>query len=220
MIQGAALSCASSADRRDPLKAELEDLRKLHESEAAPKCRPGTVAPCFDGPPESAGRGICRAGERRCSESGHWGPCKGQILPKARELCNELDDDCNGVVDDGFPRVGSACEVGVGACKATGVYQCRADKSTADCSVRPKAPRPEVCDGVDNDCDGKIDEDPQDAGQACNTGQPGLCQAGRMQCVNAELRCVALRSGTQEICNQRDDDCDGLVDEDCVPASP
>jgi hypothetical protein len=73
------------------------------------------------------------------------------------EICDGNDNDCNGVVDDGFST--GACTVGTGACEASGQYVC-VDDDTAECSVTPGAPTDEVCaDGVDNDCDGAVDED-------------------------------------------------------------
>ena len=211
-------SCASSADRRDPVKEELEQLKNSRVSQGDQECRPGHVGACFTGPDEAAGRGICQDGQHECSATGYWGPCKGQTLPKPLELCNDLDDDCNGVIDDGFPRMGTKCEVGIGECKAVGVYACRADGTAADCSVRPKDMSAEICDGKDNDCDGQIDEaDTNGNGDWCDTRKPGACRAGRIKCVSGDTVCLPQKTATHEVCNRIDDDCDGLVDEDCVP---
>jgi hypothetical protein len=139
-------------------------------------------------------------------------------MPKARELCNGLDDDCNGVIDDGFPRIGSPCDEGQGECKVSGVYVCRADGTHADCSVRARAPAAEVCDGKDNDCNGTVD-DPQivNSGKPCDTGKPGACKRGHEICVAAEIHCIPDTDARHEVCNKIDDDCDGTIDEACVP---
>lgn len=87
------------------------------------------------------------------------------------ELCNNTDDDCDGAADEGF-EVGSACQVGVGACAVDGMVVCRPD-GTAACDGTPAGATDEVCDnGVDEDCDGTADDgcggtapvDPDDAG--------------------------------------------------------
>ncbi len=74
------------------------------------------------------------------------------------EICDGVDNDCNGVVDDGFDT--GPCTVGTGACEATGNYVCSDDGSSSSCDATAGTPSDEVCgDGVDNDCDGQVDED-------------------------------------------------------------
>src|SRR5262249_44525648 len=67
------------------------------------------------------------------------------------EVCNGLDDNCNGQVDDG-PNTPVTC--GVGACQRT-VIGC-VDGVPQTCT--PGDPSPEVCNGIDDDCDGQTDE--------------------------------------------------------------
>jgi hypothetical protein len=59
---------------------------------------------CYPGPAGTAGVGLCRAGRQRCVDRGgatDWGPCEGFIIPSP-EVCDRLDNDCNGMVDDGL----------------------------------------------------------------------------------------------------------------------
>ncbi len=81
------------------------------------------------------------------------------VHPKAMELCNNIDDNCSGGIDEGALPV-----CGVGFCRRYGVSCDRPD----DC--RPGKPSPEKCDLQDNDCDGEVDESVTDcgAGNICN----------------------------------------------------
>jgi len=54
---------------------------------------------CYGATAETIGQGTCRPGLMRCVD-GTWGVCEGQVLPED-ELCNDVDDDCDGEVDDG-----------------------------------------------------------------------------------------------------------------------
>jgi hypothetical protein len=72
----------------------------------------------------------------------------------------------------------------------------------------------EVCNGLDDDCDGAIDEGDPEGGAACPTGQPGVCAAGTKHCVAGELSCVPNTPSSTETCNGLDDDCDGQVDDE------
>jgi hypothetical protein len=64
-------------------------------------CVPGAVERCFLGPPGKRGVGACTDGTQTCygSEFGTWGSCVGSIGPAA-EVCDNLDNDCNGCPDD------------------------------------------------------------------------------------------------------------------------
>ncbi len=67
-------------------------------------CTPGAVRPCFLGPPGRRNVGACRDGQQIClrtGEFGTWGPCEGGIWPSP-EICDGLDNDCNGCDDDGL----------------------------------------------------------------------------------------------------------------------
>ena len=80
-------------------------------------------------------------------------------------------------------------------------------------AIRPGAP--EICDGVDNNCNGIVDESPVGAGEDCVTGLPGECSTGRQSCILGNLECLPLifPGDLQEICDGIDNDCDGRIDE-------
>lgn len=81
-------------------------------------CTPGKKQTCnYQGDPATENVGPCRPGIRTCNEDGTWGKCEGEVLPANEigdELCNDgIDNDCNGVVDDGTDFDGD----GYGACE-------------------------------------------------------------------------------------------------------
>lgn len=74
----------------------------------------------------------------------------------------------------------------------------------------------DLCDGIDNDCDARTDEEYVDGGtmnQVCATGQPGICARGVEACINGEVLCVPDREPDEEVCDTIDNDCDGMIDE-------
>ncbi|MCY1013549.1 hypothetical protein OV079_50085 [Nannocystis pusilla] len=86
------------------------------------------------------------------------------------ELCDGLDNDCDGDIDEDF-AVGDPCEVGVGECVAEGSLVCD-DFGDVVCDAVPGAPAPELCDGLDNDCDGEVDGDCSKCGIDLECGGP------------------------------------------------
>ena len=96
-------------------------------------------------------------GRTRRFGRGQIGECVGGIRP-SDELCNGIDDNCNGSIDENFPEVGQPCERRKGECATNGVNQCSDDGSAIKCDAPEPVGEPELCDGIDNDCDSNVDE--------------------------------------------------------------
>ena len=99
--------------------------------------------------------------------------------PCTEEVCNYIDDDCDGEIDEG---------------------------QTNPCGYCGMVPQ-EECNGLDDDCDGLTDESLL---QNCSTA----CGAGFEICVGGQYVACNAPKPLKEACNGKDDDCDGLVDED------
>ncbi|MDI7268337.1 MAG: vWA domain-containing protein, partial [Myxococcota bacterium] len=157
--------------------------------------------------------GVCVLGTQICT-AGAWGTCAGGYNGTT-EICNLLDDDCDGLTDEGNPGGGAPCGSAVGECRP-GTVRCVAGTLVCDGGVLPV---PEICDGRDNDCDGETDEGNPGGGATCYTGPPGtrgvgICEDGVERCVGGRLVCAGERTPAAEDCNGLDDDCDGATDED------
>ncbi|MDP2306557.1 MAG: putative metal-binding motif-containing protein [Pseudomonadota bacterium] len=177
-----------------------------------------------------------------CTASGYYtasrgGDCddfRGSVSPARSEICDGVDQDCDGSVDedatdfetfwidaDGDTYGGAASTV---ACDAPAGYVA----DTSDCDDGDAAISPEgveSCDGVDQDCDGAVDDDPSDPSawfldaDVDGFGDPGTIALGcaapdgyvgdATDCDDGD---GLVSPDGLELCNGRDDDCDGEID--------
>ncbi len=136
--------------------------------------------------------GQCAVGTETCA-GGVWAGCPAP----AAEACNQLDDDCDGIIDN----VGGGASVEATSCQCYGGGM----------------PVNEACNGIDDNCDGQIDENIQ---SQCGS-DVGACTFGMKTCANGVFtNCTGGVQPIPEICgNDADDDCDGQTDEGCASSA-
>ena len=172
-------------------------------------------------------------------------------FPGATEVCNGVDDDCDDEVDEGVVNACGTCghappeRCGDGIdndCDLTVDTDCAVDVDNdgvtpdqGDCDDNNSAIRPsaiEVCNGVDDDCDGFADEFVKNACGECAPAPVEVCDGVDDDCdgrvadgaVNA---CVICGPAPVDICDGRDNNCDGVEDDgvlnacgECGPVPP
>ncbi|NVB43872.1 hypothetical protein G6O69_39125 [Pseudenhygromyxa sp. WMMC2535] len=130
-----------------------------------PECEPGDVDDCYEGPAGTEGVGICTAGTWTCAQDGTWGACVGAVEPSAEICGNDIDEDCDGSLADA-----DADGDGWGACSG----DCCDDEllGCVDAHLVNPGAFEVAGNGVDDDCDGEIDEPTTacDAGLSSNSG--------------------------------------------------
>ncbi|MCC6993648.1 MAG: VWA domain-containing protein [Deltaproteobacteria bacterium] len=148
----------------------------------------------------------CSAGTQQCIEQtvpqmmGVFGACSG--IGPSPEICDNIDNDCDGVVD----QITRDCGTDEGECVA-GVELCVAGMFGACNDVGPS---PEICNGLDDNCNMMVDEGDPGGGAACTDP---VCGSGTVHCVAGRLVCQGAMMAMPETCNNRDDNCNGQVDE-------
>ena len=208
---------------------------------AAAPC-PAAKPFCSSGSCDVACHDECQDGQRRCLGVGYqicgkhdsdgctdWGPI---LACSTSDLCDKgaCIPSCSGKPCSCQDGATTAC-ADVGECRG-GTRTCQGGQFGAcQWTVGPSA---EKCDGKDNDCDGRIDNDLQP--EPCDN-QKGLCAgarkscggaAGWLACAEADYRAVAGADyePVETKCDGKDNDCNGLVDEpaacqgSCVAVAP
>ena len=160
-------------------------------------CTPGTCAASVCG---------CPAGLTSCTDA------------TGGSYCADTENsptDCGGC---GL-RGGTRCVSGMGACTRSGLVSLCVAGALA-CDAVAGAPSAETCNGLDDDCDGTVDDGNPDSGTACVVGVGACARTGSLTCASGSLACIGTPgTPTVETCNGRDDDCDGSIDEGVTPSA-
>jgi hypothetical protein len=176
-------------------------------------------------------RSCVSAGQFSCDPQGMT-ECNAPEIIEGDEICDERDNDCDGQTDEGYnllidrencgvcgvecawPNATGRCDAGVCVLSACSVgWEDGNDDLSDGCECNRDAE--ELCDTIDNDCDGLIDENFA-VGQLCRSGEGECIVSGVFACVSPDEASCDARPGSpvEESCDGLDNDCDGVSDED------
>jgi len=159
------------------------------------------------------------------------------INPNAKEICDGIDNNCNGKIDDGATTTfyedadkdgfGNALKTKQDCSAPLGFVSNNKDCNDSDKTINPSAI--EVCDEIDNNCNTKIDEggttsfyrdkDGDGFGDAANTAIACDAPTGyvnnKADCNDADKN---IHPDASEICDGLDNNCNTKIDDNCTPS--
>jgi hypothetical protein len=168
-----------------------EGCQNLPGSMRCVACAAGSV-----GVVTSCGVGVCAAsGVTRCERGAVVDSCAPGAPSASDNTCDGRDDDCDGSSDEDYLPQTSSC--GRGACAATGLVACVSAQLHDSCTpTAPASASDDVCDGIDADCDGSVDEE---FSGTCTASSAQVCLAG--QIVQAANCSDTLICNGTEVCS-------------------
>lgn len=176
----------------------------------------GTVDEGFSSERTTCGVGACSAmGRTRCMVGRVTDTCEPRAPADNDRTCDGTDNDCDGMVDEDYQPADTSC--GVGACGSTGRTSCVGGRVQDSCMAGSPMASDGTCDGMDDDCDGEVDENFISRSTTCGVG--ACASTGMNSCVSGVLRDSCMMgspAANDATCDGMDDDCDGRVDEHYV----
>lgn len=184
----------------------------------------------------SSGQGLCEAsGVMVCAPNGLDTVCNAVAGTPTQESCDGRDNDCDGSTDENYTDLGTTCSNGQGACEQSGVMVCAPSQSDTVCNAVPGTPTAEICNGLDDDCNGEADDglsfssycpdnDGDEYGEESDENWIWACAPVPNYvtvCSDCNDSDDLIHPGTDEICYDGvDNNCSGGIDDRCDVMSP
>jgi len=186
------------------------------QSPTGNECKIGETEACYTGKTETKNKGICKGGIRACNTGGNWGECENEITPE-EEICDGLDNDCNGTIDDNliFPvanKLGGVCANQKKVCDGENGW-----KEPNYFAIPSYEEAETKCDGLDNNCDGSADNH---LNPVFSDKQKGVCKDSQKLCMGVNgwqepdfFNYSEEYERIETLCDGLDNDCNGIIDD-------